>query len=242
MFFPSVIVCNINQIRKSFVRGLGLHEYDDIDLLYRQFYSGIERNLTSKEQDTISELATSEVMVLTKRISKIETLMFNIENITLMFITYFMIMQAMVTKLKAHQTMMIKSNNTDIEKIMQKFNWTSYLKRNKKYIETFDFIRDMAVEDPGDSPIISASYGGKGIPVNATDFLPFFGTDIGLCSIVKPQLSFDSKYDNLTYAQKLFGVDKISYARKIKPGAKVGKVNGLVLLLDAETFDYTINR
>ena len=138
--------------------------------------------------------------------------------------------------------MMIKSNNTDIEKIMQKFNWTSYLKRNKKYIETFDFIRDMAVEDPGDSPIISASYGGKGIPVNATDFLPFFGTDIGLCSIVKPQLSFDSKYDNLTYAQKLFGVDKISYARKIKPGAKVGKVNGLVLLLDAETFDYTINR
>ena len=241
MFFPSVIVCNINQIRKSFVRGLGLYEYDDIDLLYRQFYSGIERNLTSKEQDTISELATSEVMVLTKRISKIETLL-NIENITLIFITYFIIMQAMVTKLKAHQTMMIKSNNTDIEKIMQKFNWTSYLKRNKKYIETFDFIRDMAVEDPGDSPIISASYGGKGIPVNATDFLPFFGTDIGLCSIVKPQLSFDSKYDNLTYAQKLFGVDKISYARKIKPGAKVGKVNGLVLLLDAETFDYTINR
>ena len=166
----------------------------------------------------------------------------NIKNITLTFITCFMIMKAMVTKLKAHQTMMIKSNNTDIEKIMVKFNWTSYLIRNKKYIETFDFIRDMAVEDPGDSPIISASYGGKGIPVNATDFLPFFGTDIGLCSIVKPQLSFDSKYDNLTYAQKLFGVDKISYARKIKPGAKVGKVNGLVLLLDAETFDYTINR
>ena len=138
--------------------------------------------------------------------------------------------------------MMIKSNSTDIDKIMKTFNWTFYLKQNKKYIENFDFLRDMAVEDPGDSPIVSASYGGKEIPENATDFLPFFGTDIGLCSIVKPQLSFDSKYDNLTYAQKLFGVNKISYARNIKPGTKVGKANGLVLLLDAETFDYTINR
>ena len=71
MFFPSVIVCNINQITKSFVRGLGLLEYDDIDLLYRQFYSGIERNLTSQEQDTISKLATSEVMVLAKKYQKL---------------------------------------------------------------------------------------------------------------------------------------------------------------------------
>ena len=138
--------------------------------------------------------------------------------------------------------MMVKTNTTDIRDIMENFNWTSYLERNEKYIKSFDFIRDMAVEDPGDSPIISASYGNKEIPKNATDFLPFFGTDVGLCSIVKPQLSFDSKYDNLTYAQKLFGIDGVSYTRKIKPGAKVGKVNGLVLLMDAETFDYTMNR
>jgi len=56
-----VIVCNINQIRKSFVRGLGLTNYDDVELLYRQFYTGISRNLTSKELDTILSLATSEV-------------------------------------------------------------------------------------------------------------------------------------------------------------------------------------
>ena len=83
---------------------------------------------------------------------------------------------------------------------------------------------------------------GIDIPENATDFLPFFGTDIGLCSIVKPQLSFDSNLYNLTYAQKLFGIGGKSYTRLIKPGVKVGKVNGLVLLLDAETFDYTMNR
>ena len=38
----------------------------------------------------------------------------------------------------------------------------------------------MAVDDPGDSPIISARYGRHSFSrINATDFLPFFGTDIG---------------------------------------------------------------
>ncbi len=34
----------------------------------------------------------------------------------------------------------------------------------------------------------------------------------------------------------------ISYSRMIKPGAKVGKANGLSMLLDAETFDYTFHK
>ena len=148
----------------------------------------------------------------------------------------------MVKKLRAHSAMMAESNTTDVRKFMEGFDWKEFLRKNQKYIKGFDFIRDMAVEDPGDSPIISASYGHKIMRKNATDFLPFFGTDIGLCSIVKPQLTFDSKYDHLTYAQKLFGIDGVSYTRQIKSGAKVGKVNGLVLLLDAETFDYTMNR
>ena len=62
VYFPSVIVCNINQIRKSFVRGLGLSNYDEIDLLYRQFYTGLDRNLTNEELNTILSLATSEVI------------------------------------------------------------------------------------------------------------------------------------------------------------------------------------
>ena len=36
------------------------------------------------------------------------------------------------------------------------------------------------MEDPGDSPVISARYGRHRMSrINATDFLPFFGTDIG---------------------------------------------------------------
>ena len=76
---------------------------------------------------------------------------------------------------------------------------------------------------------------------NTTDFLPFFGTDRGHCSIIKPQMTFNSKYDHLTYAQKIFDFDDVGYTRQFKSGVKVGKVNGLKLLLDAETFDYTIN-
>ena len=56
-----MVVCNINQIRKSLFRGLGISNYSDIELLYHQFYSGIERDLTERELDIISSLATSEV-------------------------------------------------------------------------------------------------------------------------------------------------------------------------------------
>ena len=148
----------------------------------------------------------------------------------------------MVTKLRAHTAMMVDSNTTDVTNYMKGFNWKQFLRENKNYIKGFDFIRDMAVEDPGDSPIITARYGHQVMRKNATDFLPFFGTDIGLCSLVKPQLNFNSKYDHLSYSQKLFGIDGVSYTRQIKSGAKVGKGNGLVILLDAETFDYTMNR
>ena len=34
----------------------------------------------------------------------------------------------------------------------------------------------------------------------------------------------------------------MSYVRRIDPGVKVGKENGLTLLLDAEVFDYTFHR
>ena len=79
---------------------------------------------------------------------------------------------------------------------------------------------------------------------NATDFLPFFGTDIGFCSLVKPQLSFNPELMHLSFSKKLFGPkgDPVSFSRQIKSGAKVGKENGLRLLLDAEIFDYTFHR
>ena len=53
----------------------------------------------------------------------------------------------------------------------------------------------MAVEDPGDSPVISARYGtNHKSRKNATDFLPFFGTDIGMSHSKLPGKSLIVKY------------------------------------------------
>ncbi len=65
------------------------------------------------------------------------------------------------------------------------------IKNHLFFLRPLDFVRDMAVEDPGDSAVLSARYGQRRMRENTTNFLPFFGTDIGLCSLVKPQLSFN---------------------------------------------------
>ena len=149
----------------------------------------------------------------------------------------------MVKRLIKHWQLYSRINNTNSDSLKD-INWKEFLKNNSNFIQNFDYVKDMAVEDPGDSPIITASYGSKSLRINATDFLPFFGTDFGFCSLVKPQLNFFQEYDHLPFSQKMFGPkkEKISFSRKIKRGVKVGKANGLKLLLDAETFDYTFHK
>ena len=61
VYFPTVIVCNINQVRRSLFRGLGATNESDISLLYRQFFTGMERNLTAEEEAFVLQIATSEV-------------------------------------------------------------------------------------------------------------------------------------------------------------------------------------
>ena len=82
--------------------------------------------------------------------------------------------------------------------------------------------------------ILKARYGGLDKAGESTDFNPYFGTDVGICSIVKPQLSFNQTLDDKPFWSKLFGPKE-----NIQPGAEVGKANGLTVLLDAETYDYT---
>ena len=82
--------------------------------------------------------------------------------------------------------------------------------------------------------ILKARYGGLDKAGESTDFNPYFGTDVGICSIVKPQLSFNQSLDNLPFWSKLFGPKE-----NIQAGAEVGKANGLTVLIDAETYDYT---
>ena len=62
----------------------------------------------------------------------------------------------------------------------------------------------------------------------------FTHEDVGICSIIKPQLNFNESLEHLPYWIKLFKMNA-----QIQPGSEVGKANGLTILLDAETYDYT---
>ena len=94
------------------------------------------------------------------------------------------------------------------------------LEKKIKLMKISFIVRDLAVEDPGDSPVIMAKYrkiflsfldnhytlmlimlnkyyhfsrfGSQKLPQNTTSFLPFFGTDFGLCSVIKPQVNYCS--------------------------------------------------
>jgi len=98
--------------------------------------------------------------------------------------------------------MFSESNSTDVD--ISDVDWREFAHNNSDFIKEFDFFRDMAVDDPGDSSIIHARYGQKNMRENSTDFLPFFGTDIGFCSLVKPQLNFNDSLNHLPFSLKMF--------------------------------------
>ena len=43
--------------------------------------------------------------------------------------------------------------------------WKLFLGNNTEFILPLDYIRDMAVEEPGDSPVLMAKFGNKGTDV-----------------------------------------------------------------------------
>ena len=47
--------------------------------------------------------------------------------------------------------------------------------------------------------ILKASFGNQTKPGTSHDFIPHFGTDYGICSIIKPQTVFDSNLEHLHY-------------------------------------------
>ena len=82
--------------------------------------------------------------------------------------------------------------------------------------------------------ILKAKFEGHDKSGECSDFNPYFGTDTGICAIIKPQLNFNRSLDNLAFWNKIFDNTK-----GVRRGSEVGKANGLTVLLDAETFDYT---
>ncbi len=63
LYFPTVTLCNINQIRQSFVSELGLTE-GQLTQIKRLLYYGSEQALTDQEIAQVEEIATRKVVYL----------------------------------------------------------------------------------------------------------------------------------------------------------------------------------
>ena len=75
----------------------------------------------------------------------------------------------------------MNSNRTGIDN-SNMTDWRTFLEENRPFIEPFDFLKDLAIENPGESSVLKISFEQKVLNNKATDFLPFFGTDIGQVS------------------------------------------------------------
>ena len=82
----------------------------------------------------------------------------------------------------------------------------------------------------GENVVLRASYRRVSKDIEAfTSLLPFFGTDYGLCTLIKPQITFDHELEEVPFETLMK-----NYTKSIKPGIQLGKENGLSILLDAE--------
>ena len=99
------------------------------------------------------------------------------------------------------------------------------------------YFKTLAAQEPGEDNILAATYGRQNKNVSvSTHLLPFFGTDYGLCSLIKPQITFDKKLQNLSFEALM-----TNHSLAIGPGIQLGKENGLTLLMDAEVYDYAFS-
>ena len=82
----------------------------------------------------------------------------------------------------------------------------------------------------GENVVLRASYRRKQKDIEKyTSLLPFFGTDYGLCTLIKPQITFNRSLEKVPFEDLMR-----NYTQSIKPGIQLGKENGLSILLDAE--------
>ncbi len=79
------------------------------------------------------------------------------------------------------------------------------------------YFKTLAAQEPGEQNVLYASYGKLVKDTGrTTDLLPFFGTDYGLCSLIKPQISFNRTLEHLPFEALM-----TNYSRTIAPGIQV---------------------
>ncbi|TRY76559.1 hypothetical protein TCAL_05309 [Tigriopus californicus] len=111
--------------------------------------------------------------------------------------------------------------------------WESFA--NETYIsEAGWYFKTLAVQEMGENFVLSASYRRIAKDTQRfTSLLPFFGTDYGLCTLIKPQITFNRDLEQIPFALLMK-----NFTPTIQPGIQLGKENGLSILLDTEVYDY----
>jgi len=106
---------------------------------------------------------------------------------------------------------------------------------NEAYVrEAGWYFKTLAVQEIGENVVLRAKYQQSFKNTEKfTSLLPFFGTDYGLCTLIKPQITFDEELQHVPFETLMR-----NYTQSIKPGIQLGKENGLSILLDAEVYDY----
>ena len=82
---------------------------------------------------------------------------------------------------------------------------------------SFDFT-GFVLQEPGGIMILKAKFEGRDKSGECSDFNPYFGTDTGICAIIKPQLNFNRSLDDLAFWNKIFANTK-----GVRRGSEVGK-------------------
>ena len=62
-----------------------------------------------------------------------------------------------------------------------KQGWKLFLRNNTEFILPLDYIRDMAVEEPGDSPVLMAKFGNKGTVIRQLRKIETHGCTVKSC-------------------------------------------------------------
>ncbi len=203
--FPSITVCNINRVRKSFLREFGLN--GSLPLIGK-FYWGSNKALTEEEVEKMKRIATNEEIIAYG---------------------------------KQMQAFSLRGTGSNAGK---EFKSTLH---DESLLNLFLLA---AVQHPGEKTILYAKYNGT---LRSRDdwaqLHPYVLTDYGYCSHLDPSMLFHPSYSNLSYSElsnkkvapNYWDTDRRSAAEEAHrefSGVRVGKHQGLELLVDVEGYDY----
>ncbi len=106
----------------------------------------------------------------------------------------------------------------------------------EKKPNTLDYYRLMALQRLSQSMYLRASFDKQHLKTRHFAMLhPFFDTDFGYCSYIRPQILFNHEYlDKGIPYEELLQFEKYV----VHPGMPLGRKRGLYFLLDLEVFDY----